>query len=221
MNLYIVATPIGNLEDITFRALRVLKEADIILAEDKRVSKKLLDNYGVTTQMQVWHQHSTEKDFARLTEYFDISANVALVTDAGTPNLSDPGGKLIELVLARYPAAKVIPIPGASALSAIISVAGMAMDKFNFLGFLPHKKGRQTIIAEIKAADRPIIFFESVHRIIKTLAALADSPKKLVVGRELSKQFETIYRGTAKEILAVIRADLKQQKGEFTVIVSK
>lgn len=219
-HLYIVATPIGNLEDITFRAVRILKEVDLILAEDKRVSKKLLDHYEIKKAMMPWHQHSRDTDWQKVKALLNDNKNVALISDAGTPGISDPGGKLIELVLQEIPDVKIVPIPGASALTAIVSVAGVPMDKFSFLGFLPHKKGRQTIIQSIKDAEKPIVFFESVHRIIKTLDALSDCDKHLIVGREISKQFETIYRGTALEILKKLSEDKNQQKGEFVIIVN-
>lgn len=215
--LYIVATPIGNLSDLSFRALAVLKEADIVLAEDTRVTQKLLAHYKIKTRLISWHQHSKFKDFENLKDYFIDNKNIALVTDAGTPGISDPGGKLIELVLEHFPDTKIVPVPGASALTAIVSVAGVPMDKFLFLGYLPHKKGRQTLLAEVKASKIPVIFFESVHRINKALEQLLDCDKQLIVGRELTKKFETIYRGTAKDILGKLNND--KVKGEFVVVV--
>lgn len=217
--LYIVSTPIGNLDDITIRALDILKEVDLVLAEDTRVSKKLFDRYDIKTKLFSWHQHSKLTDFSKIDNYFREGKDIALITDAGTPGVSDPGGKLIELVLENFPSTKIIPIPGASALTALISVSGIAMDKFLFLGFLPHKKGRQTLIEEIKQSKIPVVFFESVHRIHKALEALSDCDKHIIVGRELTKQFETIYRGKAKEVLKQIQTD--KVKGEFVVIVNK
>jgi len=219
--LYIIATPIGNLKDITLRALEVLQVVDIVLAEDTRVSQKLFAHHNINTKLISWHQHSTDKDFSKLAKYFEEDKNIALITDAGSPGVSDPGGKLIELVLNNFPNIDIIPIPGVSALTTIISVAGIAMDKFLFLGFLPHKKGRQTLITEIKDSKRPVIFFESVHRILKALEQLSDCDKQLIVGRELTKKFETIYRGTAQEILAKLSNDKSQPKGEFVIIVNK
>ncbi len=219
--IFIVATPIGNLEDITFRALDTLKNVDIVLAEDKRVSVKLLSHYEIKTQMIAWHQHSKGSDWNKVAKLIKEDKDIALITDAGTPGFSDPGGKLIELALAEFPDIEIIPIPGASTVAAILSVAGIPLDKFSFLGFLPHKKGRQTIIGQIKESKVPIIFFESVHRIMKTLDQLADCDKHLIVGRELSKKFETIYRGTAKEILEILEENKDQQKGEFVVVVNK
>jgi len=219
--LYIVATPIGNLEDLTFRGLRILKEVDLILAEDKRVTKKLLDHYEISKPMKSWHQHSKDSDWQKVKSFLQEDKNIALVSDAGTPGISDPGGKLIELILTEISDTEIIPIPGASALTAAVSIAGVAMDKFTFLGFLPHKKGRQTILHSIIDAERPIVFFESVHRIFKTLEALYDCDKQLIVARELTKKFETVYRGTAKDILKTISNDKQQQKGEFVIIVNK
>ncbi|MBT6691189.1 16S rRNA (cytidine(1402)-2'-O)-methyltransferase [Candidatus Parcubacteria bacterium] len=219
--IYFVATPIGNLEDLTFRALRILQEVDVVLAEDKRVSRKLFDHYDIKTNLLVWHQHSKDKDWQRVKDLLLQDKDIALITDAGTPGFSDPGGKLIELVKNELPDVKISPIPGASALGAMVSIAGIALDKFSFLGFLPHKKGRQTLITKIKEAKQPMIFFESVHRILKALDQLSDCDKQLIVGRELTKKFETIYRGTAQEILDTLNNDPQQVKGEFVVIVNK
>ncbi|PLX26036.1 16S rRNA (cytidine(1402)-2'-O)-methyltransferase [Candidatus Parcubacteria bacterium] len=218
--LYIVATPIGNLEDITMRAVRVLKEVDLILAEDKRVSRKLLDHYAIKKNMLSWHQHSKIKDWHKIKEFLNEGKDIALVTDAGTPGVSDPGGKLIELILSEVPDTEIIPLPGPSSLTAIVSIAGVPMDKFLFLGYLPHKKGRQTLFETIKSSDIPVVFFESVHRILKALDQLSDCDKKLIIGRELTKKFETVYRGQAKDILEILSKDKEQQKGEFVVVVN-
>ena len=219
--LYIIATPIGNLEDLSFRALRILKEVDVVLAEDTRVTRKLLGHYKIKSSLFSWHQHSKKSDWKRVQDFLFKEKDIALVTDAGSPGVSDPGGKLIELVLKEFPNTEIIPIPGPSSLTTLISVAGIPLDKFMFLGFLPHKKGRQTLINKIKEAKLPMIFFESVHRIIKTLEQLKDCDKQLIIGRELTKQFETIYRGTALEILDILQKDKQQIKGEFVVIVGK
>ncbi len=217
--LFIVATPIGNLEDLTFRALRILQEADLVLAEDTRVTQKLLQHYKIKKDLITWHQHS--KNFSKIKKYFQDDKNIVYVSDAGTPGVSDPGGKLIEQVLLDFPDTEIIAVPGPSALSAIVSVAGIALDKFLFLGFLPHKKGRQTLFTEIKDSKIPVIFFESVHRITKTLESLSDCDKQLIIGRELTKQFETIYRGKASDILEILNNNKQQLKGEFVVIVNK
>ncbi|MCB9802424.1 16S rRNA (cytidine(1402)-2'-O)-methyltransferase [Candidatus Nomurabacteria bacterium] len=217
--LYLVATPIGNLEDFTYRAENTLNQVDAILAEDKRVSSKLLSHYKIKKPLLVWQQHSKESDWQRIKSLLAEDKNLALVTDAGTPGVSDPGGQLIAKVLEEFPEVDIVPIPGASALTALMSVAGIALDKFLFLGFLPHKKGRQTMLLEIKESKIPVIFFESVHRILKTLDALVDCDKQIILGRELTKQFETIYRGTAKEIKEVLEKNPGQVKGEFVLIV--
>jgi 16S rRNA (cytidine1402-2'-O)-methyltransferase len=220
-NLYIVATPIGNLEDITLRALEILRTVDVIVAEDKRVTIKLLNKFQISKKLLVWQQHSSNSDWQRIKNELTAGHDIAYVSDAGTPGISDPGGQLIQKVLAEFPEVKITPLPGASALSTIISVAGIQIDRFIFLGFLPHKKGRQTMLEMIKKETVPVIFFESVHRILKALEQLSDCPKKLIVGRELTKQFETIYRGTASEILEVLNKDKTKIKGEFVVIVDK
>jgi len=220
-NLYIVATPIGNLDDITLRALDTLRTVAVVIAEDKRVSIKLLNKYQIEKKLLVWQQHSKNNDWYKIKSELSAGHDLAYVSDAGTPGISDPGGQLIQKVRAEFPEVKIIPIPGASALATIISVAGIQMDRFIFLGFLPHKKGRQTMLDLIKKETVPVIFFESVHRILKALEQLADCPKNLIVGRELTKQFETIYRGTAKDILEILNKDQSKVKGEFVVVVDK
>lgn len=217
---YIVATPIGNLQDISQRAIDTLASCDIVLAEDTRVTKKIFNTFNIKTPLVSWNQHSSEKDFSKVAKYFAENKKVAFVSDAGTPGISDPGGKLIELVLQNFPDYQISPIPGPSSLAAIISIAGVPMDKFLFLGFLPHKKGRQTLVQEIKDNDKPVIFFESVHRILKLLEQLSDCDKQLIVGRELTKQFETVYRGKAREILEILNKDKSQIKGEFVIVVN-
>ncbi len=220
-NLYIVATPIGNLEDITLRALNTLRSVAVVVAEDKRVTIKLLQKYEIEKKLLVWQQHSSNSDWQKISHELSAGHDIAYVSDAGTPGISDPGGKLIQKVLAEFPAVNITPLPGASALATIISVAGIQMDHFIFLGFLPHKKGRQTALEMIKKETVPVIFFESVHRITKALEQLGDCPKNLIVGRELTKQFETIYRGTAQEILSTLNKDKTKIKGEFVIVVDK
>lgn len=219
--LYIVATPIGNLEDITLRAIRILKEVDIILCEDTRVTKKLLNHYNITTTTISYHQHSSEKKVDQITSLIQEGKTIALVTDAGTPGLSDPGGVLVHELRGTFgKSLDIIPIPGVSALTALISVAGIPMDLFVFLGFFPHKKGRQTLYKEIADSKRTVIFYESPHRIIKTLEALAEyitEERTLVIGRELTKKFETVYVGPLKEVTERIKENIK---GEFVVAIA-
>jgi len=221
--LYIVATPIGNLGDITLRALEVLKSVDFILSEDTRVSQKLLNHYGIKKTLIAYHQHSLEVVEQKLIKLLAEDKKLALVTDAGTPGVSDPGGRLIEVVLKANPETKIIPIPGASALTTLISVAGVKLDHFLFLGFLPHKKGRQTLLKEIAKSDQPIIVYESKHRLLKLLDELnALIPKtELIIGRELTKMHETIYRGTADTISKILKAQPLAQKGEFVLIINQ
>lgn len=220
-SLYIVATPIGNLEDITLRALRILKEADFILCEDTRVTQKLLSRYSVTTPTISYHQHSEEKKYQEIAELLEHNKNLALVTDSGTPGISDPGNELVAFLLEQKIDVRVVPVPGPSALAAAASVAGIPMDKFLFLGFPPHKKGRKTFFAKAAQSEVPAIFYESPFRVEKTLKELMDAAGKereVVVCRELTKQFEAITRGTLEDALKkILRQPLK---GEFVIIMS-
>lgn len=214
--LYIVATPIGNLKDITYRAIEILKSVDLIACEDTRHTKILLDRYQITKPLVSYHQHSrlTKIDFL-ITE-LQNGKDVAVVTDAGTPGISDPAGALIAAAIKVN--IKVVPIPGTSALTTILSVADFQLDKFLFLGFLPKKKGRKTILEYISNNNLPIIIFESPHRILKTLEELKQyiGSRSLIVGRELTKKFEEIYRGQISEILPQIPS-----KGEFVILIKK
>ncbi len=220
--LYVIATPIGNLEDVTYRALRVLKEVDILLCEDTRHTLRLLRHYDIDQPLISYHQHSGKPRVDHIIELLKGGKQLALVTDAGTPGLSDPGGQLVRDVYAALgDAVPIIPIPGASALTTMISVAGVPTDHFRFLGFIPHKKGRQKLMDEIAASRETTIFYESPFRIEKALTELTerlDDTRQVIVGRELTKQFETVYRGSAAEVLAQLRNDTV--KGEFVVIVS-
>lgn len=219
--LYIVATPIGNLSDITFRAIETLKNVDLILCEDTRVSKNLLNHYGVTTKVISYHQHSNSSKTNFLLEKLKSGLDLALITDAGTPGISDPGNKLIHDVIENISDCQIIPIPGASAIISALSISGLPTDKFLFLGFLPHKKGRETIFSRIESTPETIIFYESTHRIIKTLERLnelLDKNREVVVARELTKKFETVYRGNISKVLDKIKQDTT--KGEFVAIIS-
>lgn len=218
--LYIVATPIGNLKDITLRAIEALQNVDLILCEDTRVTQKLLAHYDIKKSLQSYHQHSKLAKVKRILEMLAEGKNIALVSDAGTPGISDPGGLLVEEVVRRFgDDVKIVPIPGANAALAALSVSGFPTNRFLFLGFPPHKKGRKTFFDEIAAREETQVFYESKHRIEKALAELADrlGDRPSIVARELTKQFETIYRGTAAECLAQLRAD--KILGEFVVVV--
>jgi 16S rRNA (cytidine1402-2'-O)-methyltransferase len=219
--LYVVATPIGNLEDMTQRALRILKEVDFVLCEDTRHTLQLLNYFGIKKSLISYHQHSQFQKIDHIIDLLRQGKNLALVSDAGTPAISDPGGVLVaEAVKQLGDAVQIVPIPGVAAVTALASVAGLPTDKFVFLGFLPLKKGRQSLFNFIKDSDKTVIFYESPHRIIKTLESLAgllEPERQLVVGRELTKKFETVYRGTTKEVLEKLQSD--KILGEFVVAV--
>lgn len=218
--LYIVATPIGNLEDITLRAQRTLKEVDLILCEDTRVTKKLLDRYEITKPLLSYHHHSKLSRVEKIVEHLENGKSLALVSDAGTPGISDPGNRIVEFLRLNLKNAEVIPIPGPSAISTIASVAGINMDKFCFLGFPPHKKGRETFFKAVSEAKYPTIYFESPHRVLKNLELLAKfkPDAKLIVGRELTKMFEEIKRGSVSDILEYYTNNGDKVKGEFVII---
>jgi 16S rRNA (cytidine1402-2'-O)-methyltransferase len=220
--LYIVATPIGNMEDITYRAVRVLQEVDCILCEDTRTTGKLLARYDIKNKTMSYHAHSSKGKESTIIEMLKKGNNIALVSDAGTPCISDPGVMLVAQVREEFgPDAKVVPIPGASALVSALSASGVSVADFVFLGFLPHKKGRETLFREIASMDRPVVFYESSHRILKTLASLTEHcpDKSIVIAREITKMFEEFIIGKPDEVLKQIEADVNKQKGEFVVIV--
>ncbi|MFH1890291.1 MAG: 16S rRNA (cytidine(1402)-2'-O)-methyltransferase [Candidatus Kuenenbacteria bacterium] len=225
---YIVATPIGNLEDITYRALRVLREVDLILAEDTRITKRLLDRYNIQAEMLSYHHHSNQKKIDQIAELIKQGKNLALVTDAGTPGISDPGNKLIHELIEKFGnSLEIVPIPGPSALTAALSISGFPTDKFIFLGFVPHKKGRNKFLQEVLDSQRTVVFYESCHRIIKCLEQMIEASKtsetgkiskQIVVCRELTKKFESIYRGTVDQVLEKVKDD--PLKGEYTIMVN-
>lgn len=218
--LSVVATPIGNLEDITLRALKVLKEAEYILCEDTRVTGVLLKHYGIVTKMKRYDAHASEKTNDDVLADLAVGKHLALVSDAGTPGVSDPGVFLV--ARAREAGARIDAIPGPSAVTAAFSIAGLAGNQFSFLGFVPQKKGRQTFFAELEEYEHPVVFFESTHRILKTLETLRDvyPVATVMLGRELTKLHEEMLQGTPAELLAVLTATPVKQKGEFVVIVS-
>jgi 16S rRNA (cytidine1402-2'-O)-methyltransferase len=249
--LYIVATPIGNLEDISMRALRILGEVDFVLCEDTRVTSKLLSHYDIKTKTLSYHQHSGNAKVNKILDLLDSGKNLALVSDAGTPGISDPGGKLVAIVIDKFgDMVDVESVPGPSAVTAALSITGIPTDKFVFMGFPPHKKGRQTFVRHIGDSVYPVVVYESKHRIIKFLEELLvlneeiekhneevesfnikvvtrDKKEKkspvtsVVVCRELSKMHETVYRGDLKNTIEKIKNSASDQKGEFVVIVGK
>jgi len=262
--LYIVATPIGNLEDITLRALRILKEVDLILCEDTRVTKRLLNKYGVVNkQLTTYNQRRSGVTIKKIIKVLEEGKDIALVSDAGTPTISDPGVMLVQQVKEKFGLSAclpeqgrsqsgtaqagdevaIVPIPGASALVAALSASGISSSEFTFLGFLPHKKGRETLFKEITESKRTVVFYESPHRILKTLASLTQhldivcpsvpskqksslldvghpTKRKVVLARELTKIYEEFLSGTPEELKTILMEDPQKQKGEFVVIVS-
>src|SRR3989338_528982 len=218
--LYIVATPIGNMEDITLRALETLRTVDLILCEDTRVTKNLLNHYAIKTPTLSYHEYSDSAKIKEVQELLAKGKNLALVTDAGTPGICDPGNYLIEQITKNNKETTVIPIPGSSALIAALSISGFPTDNFLFLGFPPHKKGRQTFFKELAKTKTTVVFYESSHRIQKCMTELAASlnpERKICICRELTKKFETVYRGTMTEIMTI----KIPEKGEFVIIISK
>lgn len=221
--LSVVGTPIGNLGDVTLRALDTLKQADVIACEDTRVTAKLLARYDIKKPLVIFHARSGKAAGSRILSLIGEGRHVALVTDAGTPGVSDPGNELVALVRARIPDARIQAVPGVSALTAALSIAGAKTDTFTFLGFLPHKKGRQTLFKEIASERRAVIFYESPHRIEKTLASLVEvlpEGRSVTVLRELTKLHESVVAGAPEEVVAYFAAHKDEVRGEFVVIVS-
>ena len=222
--LYIVATPIGNLEDISLRAISVLGSADFILAEDTRVTRVLLDRYNIRVPVISYHQHSKIQKVDHIIDLLREDKKLALVTDAGTPGINDPGNFLVSKVLEALSDCKVVPIPGPNAAITALSVSGFPMDKFVYLGFPPHKKGRQTFFKRIGQIEETVVFYESKYRVMKALEELRGVSKiesrSVMIARELTKQFETIYRGTLDQIEMEMKANKNSTLGEFVVVIS-
>src|SRR3989344_4704644 len=238
--LYVVATPIGNLGDITLRALETLKAVDVILCEDTRVSKNLLDHYQIKKPLLSYHHHSDAKKVKEIKQLLAEGKNLALITDAGTPGISDPGNMLVSVIasgakqspdlrnsehngIATSPSAPrndivIIPIPGPFAVVTALSISGFPTDKFIFLGFPPHKNKRQKFFQEVATAEHTVVFYESGHRILKCLnelKAVLSPTQQVVVCRELTKKFETIYRGN----IAEVSEQMKDERGEFVIVI--
>jgi 16S rRNA (cytidine1402-2'-O)-methyltransferase len=217
--LYLVPTPIGNLEDITLRAIRILKEADLILAEDTRVSSKLLNHFGIKNQMFSHHKFNEHKTIASIIEKINAGDNIALISDAGTPSISDPGFLLVRQCVSE--GIRVECLPGATALIPALAASGLPSDKFVFEGFLPQKKGRVKLLTELAGEPRTMIFYESPFRLLKTLEQLSTcfgAERKCCVCRELSKMFEEIFRGSVSEALS--HFSQKAVKGEIVIVVA-
>jgi len=212
--LYIVATPIGNLEDITLRAIRILKEVAAVACEDSRVTRTLLNKYEIKTPVITYHQHSSS---AEVLKRLKQGEDIALVTDAGTPGVQDPGGKLVREAIEA--GITIVPIPGASAVTAALSAAGVNADAFYFLGFLPKKQGRQTLFSEMAGLDVPVVIYESPMRVGKTLKDIEQylGNRQVVIARELTKKFEEIKEGSVEELID--KFNKQKPKGEFVLII--
>ncbi|MBR9830663.1 16S rRNA (cytidine(1402)-2'-O)-methyltransferase [Acidiluteibacter ferrifornacis] len=216
--LYLVPTPIGNLEDMTYRSVRILNEVDAILCEDTRTSSRLLQHYGIQKRLISHHQHNEHKAVEKVIEHLQNGETIALITDAGTPGISDPG-----FLLTRACAEadiEVETLPGATAFVPALVNSGLPCDKFCFEGFLPHKKGRHTRLTQLAEEERTIVFYESTHRIVKSLSQMAEyfgAERKASVSRELTKMHEETVRGTLTELAQYYTDHIS--KGEFVVVV--
>jgi len=216
--LYIIPTPIGNLEDITLRALRILKEVDVILAEDTRTSSKLLKHYEISKKLVAHHQHNEHKSLDRVIEYIKAGETMALISDAGTPAISDPGFLLVRECIKHD--VEIECLPGATAFVPALVNSGFPCDKFVFEGFLPHKKGRQTRLKLLAGETRTVIFYESTHRLLKTLNQLSEffgEERQVSVSRELTKMHEETIRGTVTEVIEYYNNNVT--KGEIVIVV--
>ncbi len=217
--LYIVATPIGNLDDITFRAVEVLNKVDVIACEDKRITVRILKKYEIPNKKLITHhKHNKSNSIPKIIEFLHSGKSVAYLSDAGTPGVSDPGNYLVQNVLEEN--ISVVPIPGVSSLTTLVSVSNFPMNQFHFEGFLPHKKGRQTRLQKMANLESSIIVLESTHRILKFLNEVLEylGDREIIVGRELTKIYETIFRGNVSESIEYFTTN--STKGEFTILIS-
>ena len=223
--LYIVATPIGNLEDITLRAIETLKDVDAILCEDTRVTQKLLMHYEIVRPLLSYHQHSSDAKKLEILQMLNGGKNLALVTDAGTPGVSDPGNELVAFLTEVNAEIKIIPIPGPSSVTTALSVSGFPAGEFSFLGYFP-KKGREKFLAKVKALEQTVVFFESPYRIrslVDWMLGRLDSNARVCLCQELTKMHERIIRGSLTEVKAVLEKEEKELgrvKGEIVVVLN-
>ena len=217
-SLYLVSTPIGNLGDISFRAVHILKSVDLIAAEDTRVTSVLLNHYGIRNKMLPFHSYNQKRQTPHLIKILKDEKSIALVSDAGTPGISDPAYMLVQAAIENN--IRVIPIPGATAFLAALTVSGLPINKFIFEGFLPLKKGRKSKINALVSEERTIVFYESPHRIHKTVKELYENwgNRQCVMGREITKKFEEIYRGNLSDLMSHLGE--KKVKGEIVLIIS-
>jgi 16S rRNA (cytidine1402-2'-O)-methyltransferase len=225
MVLSIVATPIGNLKDITLRAKEVLEQATLIVAEDTRTSGQLFKLLGIGGEKKEFvasHAMSTKNALEKALERCGSHEYIALVTDAGTPTISDPGSFFVSEFRKLYPEAKIVPIPGASAVISALSVSGFPSDHYEFVGFVPHKKGRQTLFLKINDTQHTVVFYESPHRIVKTLNDISQTigDRQVFIAREMTKMFEEYILGSAKELASYYEKNKDKCRGEFVCIVS-
>jgi len=219
MKLYIVSTPIGNLGDITFRAIETLRGVDVILAEDTRHSQILLNKYEINKKAISYHSHSGNAKLEKILDFLKEGKSCALISDAGTPGISDPAYSLIKAALEID--VEIIPIPGATALISALVPSGLPMNQFVYLGFLPIKKGRQTLLKSLLNEERTVVFYESPHRIVKTLSQLEEflgADRKIVLARELTKIHEEFIRGTVADLNVMFKTI--KPKGEFVVVLA-
>lgn len=219
--LYVIATPIGNLDDITLRAIKLLQEVDVIAAEDTRHSKTLLRHFGINTPMLPLHEHNEERQVPRLIQKLDDGQSIGLISDAGTPLISDPGFRLVR---AAHESGHVpVPVPGASAMLAMLSTAGIPADHFVFEGFPPARSAaRRACFEKLAKQTRSLVFYESSHRImdsLKDMVSVFGTERPCSVGRELTKKYESIYRGSLQSVVDELQADEQQQRGEFVIVV--
>ncbi len=223
MNFYVVATPIGNLEDITLRALSVFSSVDLIVCEDTRETLKLLQRYNIEKPLLSFHAKSGAPKINAIVKILEVGKSVALVSDAGTPGISDPGSQLVAAVREKFPDMPIVAVPGANAAVAALSISGLPASDFLFLGFLPHKKGKEKLFSEIAASKRTVVFYESPHRIMKTLQRLSEllgQNHRVVVAREITKMFEQVVSGTAPHVHAHFTEHGDEMRGEFVVLVA-
>jgi 16S rRNA (cytidine1402-2'-O)-methyltransferase len=217
-----VATPIGNLEDVTLRALRILREVSVVFCEDTRHTKMLLDKFEIKTQVMTLHEHSGVGSYQKVSGFLANGEDVAYVTDAGTPGISDPGGKLVKFVRNEFGASvRIVPVPGASALTTALSVAGINLERFVFLGFPPVKNKRMSYFRELVEYEMPVVFYESTFRLLKSLRQLSELDESLsvIVCGELTKKFEKFFWGNIAQLLS--RLEKENLRGEFVVICYK
>jgi 16S rRNA (cytidine1402-2'-O)-methyltransferase len=219
--LYVVATPIGNLQDITLRALEILKSVDVVAAEDTRHSAQLLGHFGIPAKLTALHEHNERSAGQKLIEMMQAGQSVALISDAGTPAISDPGALLVHL--ARAAGIRVVPVPGANAAIAALSASGLLMPRFLFIGFLPAKSAhRRQVLESLRSVPATLVFYEAPHRVLESVADLAGTlggDRAITFARELTKTFETIYSCRLDEATGWLHADPNQQRGEFVLLV--